>query len=112
VCLIKDGECREHVVILPARIFVGLVFLAAPIIIHFFNRRRSVLLDFSTVRFFRITAVRASKIRRLKRLLLLCSRCLLIAVIVALFAKPYSKSNPFAALSDPNGAISAGLTRQ
>jgi hypothetical protein len=83
----------------------GLVFLAAPIIIHFFNRRRSVLLDFSTVRFFRITAVRASKIRRLKRLVLLCSRCLLIAVIVALFAKPYSKSNPFAALSDPNGAI-------
>lgn|GEM_PF-759505 len=83
----------------------GLVFLAVPVIIHFFNRRHTVLLDFSTVRFFRVTALRASKIRRLKRLLLLCSRCLLIAVVVALFAKPYNKRDPFAALFDPNGAI-------
>ncbi len=83
----------------------GLVFLAVPIIIHFFNRRHTVLLDFSTVRFFRATAVRASKIRRLKRLLLLCSRCLLIAVTIILFAKPYNKHDPFAALSDPNGEI-------
>ena len=83
----------------------GLVFLAVPVIIHFFNRRRTVLLDFSTIRFFRVTAVHASKIRRLKRMLLLCSRCLLIAVIVGLFAKPFDKRNPFAALSDPNGMV-------
>lgn len=60
-------------------------------------------LDFSTLRFFKEAAPRASKVRRLKRLLLLCVRCLVIILAVLVFAKPHGGHDPFSGFSDPNG---------
>ena len=81
----------------------GLLALAIPILIHVLARKRVIELDFSTLRFFKDAAPRASKVRRLKRLLLLCVRCLVIVLAVLVFAKPRNGHDPFAGFSDPNG---------
>lgn len=83
----------------------GLIVLAVPVIIHLINRRRSRRLDFSTLRFFQASAVRAHRTRRLKRLLLLCCRLLLLSTVVLIFSQPFDKQDPFALLLDPNAAL-------
>ena len=55
----------------------ALFALALPVAIHLLNRRRRRPLDFSTLRFFKASAVTASKTRRLRRIALLCVRLLL-----------------------------------
>jgi hypothetical protein len=81
----------------------ALAFCAVPILIHFFQRRRTVRFDFSSVRFLRETAVVASKRKRLRRLLLLLARCAAIACIALLFSQPYNPNDPFGVLRDPQG---------
>ncbi len=81
----------------------GLLFVAVPVIIHFFERRRTIRLEFSSIRFLRDTAVKASRRKRLKRLLLLLTRICTIAAIVLLFAQPYDRLDPFGVLRDPQG---------
>ena len=85
----------------------GLSALAIPLLVHFLNRRQSRKLDFSTLRFFSTAAKRTSKIRRLKRLLLLFVRMALVCVCVAIFAKPYVTKDPFSALRNPDTAVFA-----
>ena len=81
----------------------GLLALVIPVLIHVLGRKRVIELDFSTLRFFKNAAPRASKVRRLKRLLLLCVRCLVIVLAVLVFAKPRNSHDSFAGFSDPNG---------
>lgn len=83
----------------------GLAALALPLAVHLLNRKRSRRLDFSTVRFFKDTALRAAKMRRLRRIALLCARILLIATIAALFSKPYDPRAVFSTLVDPGGSV-------
>jgi hypothetical protein len=85
----------------------GLLFLLIPIAIHFFNRRRTVRLDFSSLRFFTATAVSANRARNLRRLLLLLSRLGIVACVVLLFAWPHDPGDPFTALNDPQAAVYA-----
>jgi hypothetical protein len=82
--------------------FWGLFALALPVIIHLLGRKSTVRLDFSTLRFFKATALRAHKTRRLKRLLLLLSRLLLLAMIVIVFSHPFDAQDPLAVLTNPN----------
>jgi len=81
----------------------ALAFVAVPIIIHFFQRRRTIRLDFSSIRFLKESAVIASRRKRLRRLLLLLARIAMLAVIVVLFAQPYNPFDPFGALRNPQG---------
>jgi hypothetical protein len=83
----------------------ALLFLAAPIIIHLLSRRKTVRLDFSSVRFLRVTAVKASSRRNLKRWLLLLTRLLIIAAVVFLFARPYRPEDRFLALFAPDADV-------
>ncbi len=83
----------------------GLAFLAVPILIHLLTRRKTVRLDFSSVRFLRVTAVKASARRNLTRLLLLLNRILIVIAVTLLFAQPYKKNDPFRALFAPRADV-------
>lgn len=85
----------------------GLAACAIPLVVHFLNRRRLRRLDFSTLRFFPSAAVQTSRIRRLKRWLLLCVRMALLCTLVAIFARPYPTRDPFAVLRNPDAAVFA-----
>jgi hypothetical protein len=80
----------------------GLLFVGAVFLVHLLRRPRARVLDFSTLRFFRQTALTATRMRRLRSLLLLLARCLAVCALVLLFAQPFSKSDPLSMLRDPN----------
>ena len=67
----------------------GLAALAVPLLIHFFNRKRTVKLDFSSLRFFTATAVVADRTRSVKRWLQLLLRLALVGALVFVFARPH-----------------------
>jgi hypothetical protein len=83
----------------------GLLALTLPLLIHLINRKRKIKLDFSTVMFFRETAVRASRVRNIRRILLLCVRMLIIAVLVAIFTRPYNSKYIFSLFDNPSGTV-------
>jgi hypothetical protein len=83
----------------------ALAALAIPVLIHLLNRKRLRKLDFSTLRFFKKSAVRAYKTRKLKRWLLLLTRALLLGVIAIVFSQPFDRNNPFASLANPNADL-------
>lgn len=83
----------------------ALLLLAVPIAIHFFNRRRTLKLDFSSLRFFSVTAVKANRARNLRRILQLIARLGILTLLAMLFARPHDPSSPFAVLTDPQCAL-------
>ncbi len=83
----------------------ALFFLLIPIIIHLIRRRRIVRFDFSSIRFLKNTAVKASRIRRLKNILQLLNRLLIVTFIILLFAQPYNRKDPFRIISGSNVAL-------
>ena len=85
----------------------GLAACAIPVLVHFLNRRRLRRLNFSTVRFFPRAAVRTSRMRQIKRLLLLLARLALIVVLVMIFSRPYSTRDPFAVLHNSDASVFA-----
>ncbi|MBD3420368.1 MAG: hypothetical protein GF398_09655 [Chitinivibrionales bacterium] len=89
----------------------GLSFLAVPVILHFLNRQRLTRLDISSTRFFKHDAVRASRRRTLQRIVLLITRLLLITLLVLIFAKPYTVSNPLNAIWSPEAGIYVWIDR-
>ena len=66
----------------------GLGALAAPILIHFWQRRRVVTLPFSTLKYLRVVAARTSRSARLENILLLLLRCLIFALLALAAARP------------------------
>ena len=80
----------------------GMLFLGGVLLIHLLRRPRVRVLDFSTLRFFREQTVRATRVRRLRKLLLLLVRLLLVALLVALFAQPFDKRDRLSLLRDPH----------
>ena len=85
--------------------FFGFALLALPVLLHLLSRRRTKKINFSTVRFFDESVVRSSKARKLKRLLLLCARLLLLALLLCIFAKPYNPHGEFSWLNAPGGFV-------
>lgn len=83
----------------------GLLFLAVPVIIHFIRARRIVKLEFSTTHFLRDAAVKASKLRRFRQLLLLLVRVCFLAVLVCAFAHLFSRKNPFSILTGSSCSV-------
>jgi hypothetical protein len=89
----------------------ALLLAAGPLIIHLFNRKRTVRLDFSTIRFFDRTAIRANRARTLRRLLQLLARMGLVAAAALIFARPYDARHPFAVLTSPHAVTYAWVDR-
>lgn len=83
----------------------ALFFLLIPILIHLIRRRRIIKFDFSSIRFLKDTAVKASRIRWLKNLLLLLNRLLIVIFLILVFAQPFNKKDPFRIISGSNVAL-------
>ncbi len=66
----------------------GFAALAAPIIIHLWQKKRVIHVPFSTLRFLKIVAARTSRSAKVENLLLLLLRCLIVALVVAAAARP------------------------
>ena len=67
----------------------GLLVIAVPVIIHLISRIRAKKINFSTVRFLEQIKIEASRMEKLRNLLLLFLRILLIAFIAFAFARPF-----------------------
>lgn len=83
----------------------ALFILIIPIIIHFFRQKRVIKLNFSSTRFLKDIAVKASRINRLKKILLLITRILILILLILIFAQPFNKKNPFRIISGSNTAL-------
>lgn len=66
----------------------GMLAVAAPILIHFWQRRQVVPLPFSTLKYLRVVAARTSRSAKLENLLLLLLRCLIFALLVLAASRP------------------------
>ncbi len=66
----------------------GLGALAAPILIHFWQRRRVVSIPFSTLKYLRVIAAKTSRSAKLENILLLLLRCLIFALLVLAASRP------------------------
>jgi hypothetical protein len=66
----------------------GLGALAAPVIIHLWQRRRVAKVRFSTLRFLKLAATKTSRSSRIEHVLLLLLRCLIFALLVLACARP------------------------
>src|SRR5580658_8756302 len=72
-----------------AAFLADLAALAIPILIHLFLRRKRLRLRFSTLQFFLQQDEKSGRRRKLLNWLLLATRLLLLALVVAAFARPY-----------------------
>jgi hypothetical protein len=66
----------------------GLGALAAPILIHLWQRRRVVQVHFSTLRFLKLAAAKTSRSSRIEHVLLLVLRCLVLVLLALASARP------------------------
>ena len=66
----------------------SLAALAAPVLIHLWQRRRVVQIPFSTLRFLRLAAAKTSRSSRIEHVLLLLFRCLVLALLGLAAARP------------------------
>src|ERR1700677_299255 len=66
----------------------GLAALGAPILIHLWQRRRVVQVNFSTLRFLKIVAAKTSRSSRIENILLLLLRCLIFTLLIMAAARP------------------------
>ena len=71
------------------QLLYALFAIAIPIIIHFFNFRKSKKIYFSSIRFLKEIKEQNTKKTKLKNILILLSRILAITFLVLSFAKPY-----------------------
>ena len=69
--------------------FAGFAALAVPVVIHLLFRQRSRRIDLGTLRFLKVVVTRNTRRRRLKRYVLLALRLAAVALLVALFARPF-----------------------
>ena len=74
--------------------FLSIAFLfalplaAAPLLLHFFDRRRNTVIHWGAMQFLMEASARKTSARRLKQWLLLLLRCLAIALLILALARP------------------------
>ena len=66
----------------------GLVALSIPLVLHLFQRRRTVVMPFPTLRFLKLAQKRSSSRVRFENLILWLLRSLLLALLTLVFAMP------------------------
>lgn len=71
---------------------LGLAALALPILIHLLNRRKPMVVDWGAMRFLQASHQARRRRLLLEDVLLLCLRCLAIALIVLAMARPFMLS--------------------
>jgi hypothetical protein len=71
---------------------VGLAALAVPVLIHLFFRLRTKRVELGTIRFLRVVLEENARRRKVMRWFLLALRMACVALLVALFARPYFTS--------------------
>jgi hypothetical protein len=69
-----------------------LFLLAIPILVHLFQLRRFQKEYFTNVRFLKELSMQTRKSSKIKKWLLLCTRLLLLALLILAFAQPYFKA--------------------
>ena len=74
--------------VLNAAMLVGLLGVAVPIVIHFLNRRRDVIVDWGAMQFLDIGR-RARQKLRITELLLMLARMALLAIVAVAMARPF-----------------------
>ncbi len=67
----------------------GLAALAVPVLIHLFFRLKTRRVDLGTIRFLRIALEETARRRKVMRWMLLALRMTVVALLVALFARPF-----------------------
>lgn len=73
----------------------GLFGIGIPLIIHFFARKKGKALNFSSVRFLKISKTKAGKIKKIEEILILFMRISLLALLILILSGPISKSALF-----------------
>ncbi len=74
--------------------FLGFAFLAAlplvglPVVLHFFDRRRRVTIEWGAMEFLRAASIRRSRRRNLQQWLLLLARMVALAALILALAQP------------------------
>ncbi len=66
----------------------GLALLSLPIVAHLLNRRARQAIVFPSILLLRASVATQSWLYRLRRLILLCLRCLAVAMLVLAFCRP------------------------
>ena len=69
-----------------------LFLLAIPILVHLFQLRRFQKEYFTNVRFLKELSMQTRKSSKIKKWLLLCTRLLLLTLLILAFAQPYFKA--------------------
>jgi hypothetical protein len=67
---------------------LGLLGISVPVIIHFLSKKKPRRQDFGDIRFLELASSRAMRKFRLRQYLLLLARCLAIAAVTLMFARP------------------------
>ncbi|MEJ2005809.1 MAG: BatA domain-containing protein, partial [Cyclobacteriaceae bacterium] len=83
------------------QLLYGLLVLIIPILIHFFNLRKTRKVYFSNTRFLRKVKESTATRKRLKHYLILASRLLFLFFLVLAFAQPFLPSGEDALSGDP-----------
>ncbi|MBI5757285.1 MAG: BatA domain-containing protein, partial [Planctomycetales bacterium] len=74
---------------LQASFLAGLAALSVPILIHLFFRLKTKRVELGTIRFLRVVLEENARRRKVMRWLLLALRMAFVALLVALFARPF-----------------------
>ncbi len=72
--------------------WLGLVMLGIPVLVHLFTRRTPVLFVFPTLRFLQKAKASQSRIYRVRHLLLMLVRIAIIAMILLAFTRPVHRT--------------------
>jgi Mg-chelatase subunit ChlD len=87
--------------------FFGTLALAVPVLIHLVRREKSEIVLFSSLMFLLKVPKQAIRQQKIKNLLLMALRLLILALLVAAFARPYltQNTNPAAAAGNNRGIV-------
>ena len=67
----------------------GLAALAVPVVVHLINRQRKTVVEFPSLMFLQKIPYKSVRRQKLRHLLLFALRCLVLALLVAAFARPF-----------------------